>query len=74
MALRDRVVLWALGSGSVLSLLAWHFVHPWAALVVGLLALAVAGIAYRIEKPRIDLDHPEAWRSAEGDSAEHADR
>jgi len=56
MAVRDRVVLAALGGGAVVAAVLWVALSPWAALVAVLLALVVASIAYRVEPPRIDLD------------------
>ena len=67
MAVRDRVVRWALGLGAVLALSAWHFVGPWASLVLVVLALGVAAVAYRIEAPRIDVTHPEGWSAGSAD-------
>jgi hypothetical protein len=60
-ALRDRVVLWVLAGGAGLALLSWHLVGPWAAMVVLVLALVAAAVAYRIEPPRIDLNGSPTW-------------
>ena len=56
MALRDRIVLSALGGGALVALVLWLRVSPWPAMVVVLLAVVVAAVAYRLEPPRIDLD------------------
>ena len=56
--MRDRVVLWVLGAGALIALTVWLRIGPWPAMVVGLVALLLASVAYRIEPPRIDLDGP----------------
>ena len=64
MGVRDRIVIALLISGAVISVALWGAGAPWAALVIVLLALGAAAVAYRIEAPRIDLDHPASWASA----------
>jgi hypothetical protein len=64
------VVRWSLASGVLLAVVAWQVVGPWASLVAALLALTAAAVAYRIEVPRIDVEHPEAWAT---DSAGRSD-
>ena len=54
---RDRVALWTLTAGVLAAVAAWRFVGPWPAMVVAVLAVLVACAAYRVERPRIDLDH-----------------
>jgi hypothetical protein len=71
-AARDRVVRWSLASGVLLAVLAWHFVGPWASLASLLLALATAAVAYRIEAPRIDVEHPEGWATGSAGRSEAA--
>ena len=71
---RDRVVLRLLATGAVAAPLAWQYLGPWLALSVGLIALGLAGIAYRIEAPRIDLDRPEGWEHREAEEAERIDQ
>jgi hypothetical protein len=56
-AVRDRVALWALAGGALAAVAAWRLVGPWPAMVVGVLAVLVACMAYRVEASRIDLDH-----------------
>ncbi len=74
MTVRDRVVRWALGVGAVLALLAWHLAGPWASLVLVLLALGIAAAAYRVEAPRIDVEHPIAWRDASAEASPPPER
>jgi hypothetical protein len=64
------MVRWSLASGVLLAVAAWHVVGPWASLAAVLLALGAAAVAYRIETPRIDVEHPEAWAT---DSAGRSD-
>jgi hypothetical protein len=60
-AVRDRVVLWVLGCGGIAAFLAWRLIGPWPGLVLILLAVVVAAVAYRIEAPRIDLHGSPTW-------------
>ena len=55
MAVRDRVVLCTVAVGACASLVGWQVLGRWPALVLLILAIAAASIAYRIEPPRIDL-------------------
>lgn len=72
--MRDRVVLLVLAAGVIAAVLSWRLVGPWCALAIGLVALAVACVAYRIEAPCIDVEHPEAWGTRQADSAQRIDQ
>ncbi len=76
MTVRDRVVRWTLSLGAVIALLAWHLAGPWASLVLVLLALGVAAAAYRVDAPRIDVEHPTACTETSADTtpAERVDQ
>ncbi|MBW4042243.1 MAG: hypothetical protein HIU86_08970 [Acidobacteria bacterium] len=71
---RDRVVLRVLATGFLAGMLTWRGLGPWAALGVGLVALAVASVVYRVESPRIDLDDPERWERHEAERAPRRDQ
>jgi hypothetical protein len=71
---RDRVVLWVLATGFVSALLAWHHLGRWPALAVGLIALGIACLAYRIEAPRVDVEHPEGWEHRGTERSERIDQ
>jgi hypothetical protein len=70
-AVRDRVVLWVLLVGGAVALLTWRSVGPWPAAVLGVAALLVASVAYRIEPPRSDLGgEPPTFETVAGPVAE----
>jgi hypothetical protein len=54
-ATRNRVVLWALGVGALLAIATWQLVGPWAAMAVGIVAVLVASVAYRVERPNLPM-------------------
>jgi hypothetical protein len=59
-ATRNRVALWALCSGALLAIATWQLVGRWPALIVGIVAVLAASVAYRIEPPRMPLQDDEA--------------
>lgn len=54
-ATRNRVVLWALGAGALMVVVTWQLVGPWPAMAVGIVAVLIASVAYRIERPNLPL-------------------
>jgi hypothetical protein len=60
-AVRDRVVLWVLAGGGIAAFLCWRLLGPWPGLILILVTVLVAAVAYRIEAPRIDLHGSPTW-------------
>ena len=74
MIVRDRVVLWVLATGFVAALLSWLFLGHWFALGLGVAAIGIACVVYRIEPTRIDLEHPERWSTRTEEAPRRTDQ